>query len=245
MPYEGPDDAKPLQPSQDPDPFPSDYPYLKSYSFDGKVVLGIAVIIAVAAAGTILAMSVSQSPQISISPQKSGLSGADMSANAQQPANNASRKLILVADEFGWNGTENGPTIRVTKGETIQLTVINAGKMAHNFGIAKVSPTTQKLLDETKNLPLPDRLKHISYADMSSHPCPGCDAIFHDAHIMRFIHPDDQQVVTFTADQEGQFKYFCMVRGHLWLGMIGDLIVESGKNIVGSEPEIVKGGGVQ
>jgi hypothetical protein len=40
------------------------------------------------------------------------------------------------------------------------------------------------------------------------------------------MQPDTQQVTTFTANQAGNFKYFCMVRGHIWLGMVGDLIVK-------------------
>jgi plastocyanin len=44
------------------------------------------------------------------------------------------------------------------------------------------------------------------------------------------MQPDTQQVTTFTANEAGNFKYFCMVRGHLWLGMIGDLTVQDLKN---------------
>ena len=60
---------------------------------------------------------------------------------------------------------------------------------------------------------------------MAAIPCPGCQAVFEEGHVKIFMQPGTQQVVTFTASQTGNFKYFCMVRGHLWLGMIGDLIV--------------------
>ena len=35
---------------------------------------------------------------------------------------------------------------------------------------------------------------------------------------------------TVTSNEAGNFKYFCQVRGHLWLGMVGDLTVQDVKN---------------
>jgi len=41
--------------------------------------------------------------------------------------------------------------------------------------------------------------------------------------------PDTQMVTTFTANKAGNYKYFCMVRGHIWLGMIGEFdVVDTG-----------------
>ena len=60
---------------------------------------------------------------------------------------------------------------------------------------------------------------------MAAMPCPGCEKKFDEGHIEKFILPDNQAITTFTANESGHFKYFCMVRGHIWMGMIGDLIV--------------------
>jgi plastocyanin len=58
------------------------------------------------------------------------------------------------------------------------------------------------------------------------------------------MQPDTQQVTTFTANEAGNFKYFCMVRGHLWLGMIGDLTVQNVKNPSSSSTSTSGGSGV-
>jgi hypothetical protein len=98
--------------------------------------------------------------------------------------------------------------------------------MAHNFGIGQPSEQTMDIMKQTANMPLPDRVRNIPYDAMAAMPCPGCHPLFEQAHIKQFMQPDTQQVTTFTASQVGNFKYFCMVRGHLWLGMVGDLIVQ-------------------
>ena len=113
----------------------------------------------------------------------------------------------------------------VNKGDVVQIVFINAGEMAHNFGIAKLSPQTEAILNRTYQMPLDQRMSSIPYDVMAQMPCPGCDEKFDSAHIETFVAPDNEVTKTFTADEAGHFKYFCQVRGHLWLGMIGDFIV--------------------
>ena len=96
--------------------------------------------------------------------------------------------------------------------------------MAHNFGIGELSEQVMNLINKESNIPLNQRLKFIPYNMMAAIPCPGCRKI-KEGHINLFMEPGTQQVTKFTADKAGHFKYYCMVRGHLWLGMIGDLIV--------------------
>ncbi len=194
-------------------------PEVKGYSFNGKVVIGIGIIMIVAAISTILAMTISQSQQIHLS---SRLVGVTKSIAANQ---HIDKRFILVQHDFGWNGTVGGPTIKVNKGDVVQITIINAGMMAHNFGIAQLSQRTLDLLQKTMNMPLPDRVRYLPYNVMAVMPCPGCQPKFQEGQIDAFMQPDTQQVTTFRATQEGHFKYFCQVRGHLWLGMIGDLDV--------------------
>jgi plastocyanin len=217
----------PINPStQNEDPSP--------YTFNGKVVIGIGIILAVAAAGAISASSASTSSVIRMSSLNPfapvGLSlQASAQQGQQQSGSSASthldKRFILVAHDFGFNGTTGGPAIQVNKGDIVQITFINAGHMAHNFGMAKLSARTSEIMNKTTDVPLDERANSIPYDVMGVMPCPDCQKKFDEGHIETFILPDHQASSTFTANEAGHFKYFCMVRGHIWMGMIGDLIV--------------------
>jgi plastocyanin len=125
----------------------------------------------------------------------------------------------------------------------VQITIINAGMMAHNFGIASLPQQSLNLLQKTVNMPLPDRVRYLPYNVMAAKPCPGCQSVFQQGNIDQFMQPDTQQVVTFTASQTGQFKYFCQVRGHLWLGMIGDFDVVDTSNLGTQQTSAASSGG--
>ena len=212
----------------------------KAYSFSGKVIIGIGLVLAAAAIATIIAMSISVSPSIhlpnvgvlgvgGIATSSSSSNSLATKATAQKESNpnqHIDKRFLLIQNDFGWNGTTGGPPIVVNKGEVVQIVVINAGRMAHNFGIAEPSGQTLSILKQTQNMPFSDRVRYIPYNVMAAMPCPGCQPVFEQGHIKQFLHPDTQQVTTFVANKVGNFKYFCMVRGHLWLGMVGDLIVE-------------------
>ena len=119
-------------------------------------------------------MSLSTSPYIHLS-KFTGSSGDLPSAPALVPQTLAvlqqhiDKKFVLIQNDFGWNGTTGGPTILVNKGEVVQITVINAGHMAHNFGIAKASESTLSILKQIENMPLSDRLKNVSYDTMAAY----------------------------------------------------------------------------
>ena len=208
---------------------------VKGYNFNGKVVIGIGIVMIARPASTLLAMGASQSPQIHLSTKKAlgsqPLLTTPLTASAQVPPTTSKtnqhidKRFVLVQHDFGWNGTFGGPTMRVNKGDVVQITIINAGMMAHNFGIANLSKQTLDLLQKTSNMPLPERVRYLPYNVMAVLPCPGCQPKFQEGHIDVFMRPDTQQVTTFTATQAGHFNYFCQVRGHLWLGMLGDLDV--------------------
>jgi uncharacterized cupredoxin-like copper-binding protein len=210
----------------------------RGYSFHGKIVIGIGIIMIAAAISTILAMAASQSPQIHISTKLFGTHtlATTRAASAQVAPTTATtnqhidKRFVLIQHDFGWNGTFGGPTMRVNKGDVVQITIINAGMMAHNFGIANLSNQSLDLLQKTMNMPLPSRVKYLPYNVMAAMPCPGCQPKFQEGQIDQFMQPDTQQVTTFTATQTGHFKYFCMVRGHLWLGMVGDFDVVDTNN---------------
>jgi len=216
----------------------------KGYSFNGKVIIGIAIVVAIAAGSTIYGLTLSESPRIHLSTsslfQKNNaqfLSGPTTTSSSQnakaQSANQqqqqVTRKIVLVQNDFGWNGTSGGPTIRVNKGDVVQITIINAGQMAHNFGIGKPSQQTMNIIKSVMQLPLSERVQKIPYSVMAAMPCPGCQPQFEGGHIKQFMKPDTQMVTTFTANKAGNYKYFCMVRGHIWLGMIGEFdVVDTG-----------------
>lgn len=212
----------------------------KGYSFNGRVIIGIAIVVAIAAGSTIYGLTLSESPRIHLSAsslfQKNNaqfLSGPTTTSSSQnakaqlanQQQQHVNRKFVLVQNDFGWNGTSGGPTIRVNKGDVVQITIINAGQMAHNFGIAKLSTQTLNIMNNVMQLPLSERVQKIPYSTMAVMPCPGCHPQFEEGHINQFMRPDTQMVTTFKANEAGSFKYFCMVRGHIWLGMIGELDV--------------------
>jgi FtsP/CotA-like multicopper oxidase with cupredoxin domain len=229
----------------------------RGFTFNGKVVFGIGIIMIAALISTILAMMSSQSPQIHLSTTKffgsqslATASAPITSASAQVPAtSNANtnqhidKRFVLVQHDFGWNGTFGGPPIRVSKGDVVQITIINAGMMTHNFGIAAFSQQSLALLQKSVTMPLPDRVRYLPYNVMAAKPCPGCQPVFQGGQIDQFMQPDTQQVVTFTASQAGQFKYFCQVRGHLWLGMIGDFIVVNPTNLGTQQTSAASSGG--
>jgi FtsP/CotA-like multicopper oxidase with cupredoxin domain len=203
----------------------------KGYSLNGKVVIGIGLVMIASAASTILAMGASQSSQIHLSTKNVfGTTPLEPPHVAPNTNEHIDKRFVLVQHDFGWNGTIGGPTIRVNKGDVIQITIINAGMMAHNFGIADFSKQTLDLLQKTMNMPLPDRVRYLPYNVMAVMPCPGCQPKFQEGQIDAFMQPATEQVTTFRATQVGDFKYFCQVRGHLWLGMVGDLDVVDTSN---------------
>ncbi len=218
-----------------------DYYETKSYSFNGKVVLGIGIIMVISAITTICMAIYSESPRIHLS-VNSFLSSYlvspfllsfhhshDTSSPSQTTVPSSkviNKRIILIQQDFGWNGTDGGPPIIVNKGDIVQLVIINRGHMAHNFGIGSFPKKVIDLIDKEQNVTLENRLQHISYDDISAMPCPGCQAEFKSGHVNIFMEPGTQQTSTFVANKVGHFKYYCMVRGHLWLGMFGDLIVK-------------------
>ncbi|MGG6460956.1 MAG: hypothetical protein ACM3JQ_05975 [Candidatus Eiseniibacteriota bacterium] len=200
-----------------------------SYLFSGKVIVGISLFMALAALITFFSSLHSASPLVQLVPNQTNPYSSPNSKGEK-----VDRTFVLVQNEFGWNGTSGGPTITVTKGDVLQITIINAGNMVHNFGIAKISRVTQSLLKNTSELPVKDRIGNLSYNELSAMPCPGCQSVYSQAHIDAFMPPLSQQVIVFKATEAGNFKYFCMVRGHLWLGMIGDLNVQDRNQEVGA-----------
>ena len=207
-----------------------------SNSFTSKVIFGIGIVVLIAAISTISIISFSKSSQINFFTENKNINSLNPLQTTFEPkkaegqssnndSSNIDKKFVLIQHNFGWNGSNLGPPIIVSKGDKVQITVINAGEMAHNFGIAKFSDKANSLLTKLLETPRQDRLYKVPYNMISETPFPDSKPIFKEGHIESFMHPQTQKVITFTANEKGHFKYFCMVRGHLWLGMVGDLIV--------------------
>lgn len=198
----------------------------KSYLFSGKVIVGISLFMALAAIITFFSSFYSASPFIHLLSTDSKNVQPNSYSAPNSDREKVDRTFVLIQNEFGWNGTSGGPTITVTKGDVVRITIINAGNMVHNFGIAKISKLTQGLLDNASKHAITGKLGNLSYNQLSAMPCPGCQFVYAQAHIDAFMPPLSQQAIQFKATDSGNFNYFCMVRGHLWLGMIGNLNVQ-------------------
>jgi uncharacterized cupredoxin-like copper-binding protein len=209
----------------------------KAHPFNRRIALGLIIVAVIAIVSAVYITSMSTSPNISIlkqvMPEKSA--DASVASNAKALAQlqgsdtgKIDKRFVLIQQNFGFNGTSGGPTINVKKGDAVQIIVINAGAMAHNFGIGKPSKEAMDIMMTTQNMSLDERVRKIPYNVMAQMPCPHCQPKFEEGHIKMYMKPDTMQVSTFKANEAGNFKYFCMVRGHIWLGMSGDLIVSDG-----------------
>lgn len=230
---------------------------LSSYTFNGKVVAGIGIIMIISVTITISIGMMSQSQSIHLtlkslvpsfissyffsSPTQNQMSvtaSSGLTTSSLNSAQDTHKQIVLIQQDFGWNGTSEGPSIVVDKGDKVQIVIINRGFMAHNFGIASIPQDIQTILDKEKNMSLEQRLSDISYNIMSPIPCPGCKPYFEEGHINIYMKPGTQQITNFVADKAGEFKYFCMVRGHIWLGMLGDFIVrDNGGEFINNKSE--------
>lgn len=237
-------------------------PKLTSFTLSGKVIIGVGLIIFSAAAATLYTTMWSISPQIRTVPANNifGTNLMALGSKLQSPSAQVNsglstsaaaaatphidKRFLLVQGDFTWNHTSPGPTIKVGKGDRVQIIIVNAGHMAHNFGIGKLSEKANNILTNINSLPLEERVSKIPYDDLSQMSCPDCQLKFKDGQIERFMSPETQAVVTFTANESGHFKYFCVVRGHIWLGMIGDFVVEEKSGAAGSSDNTQQAAGV-
>lgn len=196
------------------------------------VVMGLVAIFALAIVATIFLTSLSKSANIKSNPFNLFFVKSDSSSSPPHPPSNGFvgnnkniKTFTLVADEFGFNGSSSGPLIKVNKNDIVKIAFINAGAMSHTFGIGKPSKFTMSLMKNISGLSTEEKIRHVPYDVLAKMPCPGCKPEFEEAHIKTFVNPGDMVVTTFKASKSGNFKYFCMVRGHIWLGMNGDLVV--------------------
>lgn len=92
--------------------------------------------------------------------------------------------------------TSPGPTLTFTAGQTVTVTLHNAGTMPHNFAIVDSKSSTATVLWNAK-------------IQSSSNP----------------VNPGSTASVTFTVGSAGSYYYICQVDEHVSLGMWGIVTV--------------------
>lgn len=194
------------------------------------VVMGIISIFGLTIIITYVLISFSHSDEVKASISSLNLNSKDFGSSSDMPVisdgkNVNTKTFTLVMDEFGFNGSSSGPVIEVNKGDQVKINLINAGAMSHTFGMGKPSNFTMSLMKNISGLKNDEKIRHISYDTLEKMPCPGCQPKFEEGHVKSFIRPGQMAVTSFNASEAGDFKYFCMVRGHLWMGMNGDFSV--------------------
>jgi len=91
-----------------------------------------------------------------------------------------------------------GPTLTLTSGDTVTVTLHNAGTMSHNFAIVNAKSSTASVL----------------WSAQVDSPSNGVPA-------------GQSASVTFTVGSAGNYYYICQVDGHVALGMWGNVVVQS------------------
>lgn len=196
------------------------------------VIMGIISIFGLTIIITYVLISFSHSDEVKASIASLGLNSGGSGSSSDMPVqsngeNVNAKTFTLVMDEFGFNGSSSGPVIEINKGDQVKIILINAGAMSHTFGMGKPSKFAMSLMKNISGLEPDEKIRHISYDTLQKMPCPGCQPKFEEGHVKHFIKPGKMVITSFNASEAGDFKYFCMVRGHIWMGMNGPLVVNN------------------
>jgi uncharacterized cupredoxin-like copper-binding protein len=124
-----------------------------------------------------------------------------MQAQAQTQYNIYAGEINSSTYGFGNSATtitSPGPTLTFTAGETVTVTLHNAGTMDHNWAIVNSKSSTATVLWNAQ-------------VQSPSNP----------------VAPGSTGSVTFTVGSAGNYYYICQVDGHVALGMWGNVVVQS------------------
>ncbi|HTY75121.1 MAG TPA: cupredoxin domain-containing protein [Candidatus Nanoarchaeia archaeon] len=92
--------------------------------------------------------------------------------------------------------TSPGPTLTFKVGDVVNLTLVNAGMMPHDWAIVETNETSGSVLFG---------------AQVASANLP--------------VETNQSESVVFTVGQAGSFVYICQIPGHLQVGMWGNVVV--------------------
>lgn len=114
----------------------------------------------------------------------------------------ASADITIEATDFAYTPS----TFTVPAGQPVTITLVNLGKVEHDFVIEKI---------EVKDVTASDSgmAEHHQMSDMP------------DYALHFFAKAGDRATLQFTALETGTYEIFCSIQGHKEAGMIGQLIV--------------------
>jgi plastocyanin len=109
----------------------------------------------------------------------------------------------ITSSQYGFGDSASsvsspGPTLTLTSGDSVTVTLHNAGTMSHNFAIVNAKSSTATVLWNAQ-------------IDSPSNGVPA----------------GQSASVTFTVGSAGNYYYICQVDGHVALGMWGNVVVQS------------------
>ena len=120
------------------------------------------------------------------------------SSESSQPAT----EIMLEMTDFAYSS----PSITISAGQPVVLTIENAGRIEHDFVIEKIDVKTKVIKD----------------SGSEEHHAHGAQAAY-DLHISAPV--GELSILQFTVAEPGTYRFFCSVEGHLEAGMIGELTV--------------------
>jgi uncharacterized cupredoxin-like copper-binding protein len=150
------------------------------------------------------------------------------------PRGPAGREFNLRAAEFGFDGFQGGPDLRVKVGETVRIRVTNAGGLPHEFMVVTDKDIAVQMM-------------HEAIAELQDQGLTG-EALLeayegeHEGMMEQLMpimgaraemEPGMMQTIEFRAERAGTFWYVCLEGdgtlplAHADNGMFGRLIVES------------------
>jgi uncharacterized cupredoxin-like copper-binding protein len=125
--------------------------------------------------------------------------------HGHEAAGSEARTIVVTATEFAYDA----PEIHVSVGETVRLVLRNEGAVLHDLTTEEFHGTAEA----------EGSAEHGEMSGMD-----GDDAHGGAFHVAAQSH--EEAVLTFVAEEAGEYELFCSVPGHRELGMTATLIVD-------------------
>lgn len=131
---------------------------------------------------------------------------------------NEVRSFTLIAMDYGYNGIRGGPAIAVNVGDTVEVTLINKGKVTHEFIV--ISRDTLRKVVKAEDF------ERDEFEEVIGEPL---TPVFEGAAILG-LEPGETKTIRFVPDQPGMYVYACFEdeprgRLHIYNQMWGEFTV--------------------